>query len=85
MVEKHLKPAPGREVPMEDGRPWPEDGATVEVSRYVRRRIADGDLIEAGSVAKATVILPIVPGDPPANPPGDGKGTGIKPGRNGDK
>lgn len=39
------KPAPGRTVPLPDGTPWPSEGARVARDRYVRRRIADGDLV----------------------------------------
>lgn len=54
MLEKKLKLAPGRTVPMEDGRDWPEGGATVPVTLYIRRRIADGDLVEVGVKAPVT-------------------------------
>ncbi|MTW19092.1 DUF2635 domain-containing protein [Rhodoplanes serenus] len=43
----YLKPADGRRVPLPDGTPWPAGGARVEIDRYVRRRIADGDLVPA--------------------------------------
>lgn len=43
----YLKPADGRRVPLPDGTPWPPGGARVEIDRYVRRRIADGDLVPA--------------------------------------
>lgn len=52
-IEKKLKPADGRTVPMEDGRAWPEGGATVPVTLYIRRRIADGDLVEVGAKSPA--------------------------------
>ena len=43
-----LKPAPGRTVLREDGTLWPADGERASTaSRYVRRRIKDGDLVEA--------------------------------------
>lgn len=45
---KFLKAAEGRIVRQEDsGEPWPTDGAFAEVTRFVRRRLADGDLVEA--------------------------------------
>ena len=47
MTTKFLKPADGRRVPMPDGRPWPAEGAEVELDTYVRRRLADGDLVQA--------------------------------------
>lgn len=56
MLEKKLKLAPGRTVPMEDGREWPEGGATVPVTLYIRRRIADGDLVEVGVKAPAAPV-----------------------------
>lgn len=40
------RPAPGLSVPLPDGSPWPADGAEVALDQYVRRRIADGDLVE---------------------------------------
>jgi len=56
MLEKKLKLAPGRTVPMEDGRDWPEGGATVPVTLYIRRRIADGDLVEVGGKAPVAPV-----------------------------
>lgn len=41
-----LYQAEGRTVPQEDGTPWPAEGLAVEHSRYIRRRLADGDLTE---------------------------------------
>lgn len=58
MLEKKLKCAEGRNVPMEDGRDWPKDGATVPVTHYIRRRIADGDLVEVESKGSATPSAP---------------------------
>lgn len=46
MAEMKLHLAEGRNVPLEDGRPWPADGATVIVTHYIRRRLADGDLMQ---------------------------------------
>lgn len=51
-----LIPAEGRVVPQEDGTPWPsKDGKPlaheVPVTRYIRRRLADRDLIKAGASA----------------------------------
>lgn len=52
MSEKTLVPAEGRTVPLEDGTPWPTDkkGRPVPLapapSRYIRRRVKDGDLVE---------------------------------------
>ncbi len=50
MSEKRLflKEAEGRIVRREsDGARWPADGDWTERTRFVRRRLADGDLIEA--------------------------------------
>lgn len=42
-----LKPAEGRTVRREsDGEPWLAEGDWAERTRFVRRRLADGDLIE---------------------------------------
>ncbi|WP_018701401.1 hypothetical protein [Amorphus coralli] len=51
MSEKTLVPAEGRTVPLEDGSPWPTDDKGRPIpfaaapSRYVRRRVKDGDLV----------------------------------------
>ena len=45
--KQFLKQAEGRTVPTEDGKLWPEDGMDVTVTRYVRRRLRDGDLVKA--------------------------------------
>jgi hypothetical protein len=50
MTEKRLflKPAEGRAVRrQEDGEPWPAEGDFTERTQFVRRRLKDGDLIEA--------------------------------------
>lgn len=47
MTTKYLKPAPGRAVYQMDGKPWPAEGMDAENSLFVRRRLKDGDLIEA--------------------------------------
>lgn len=45
---KFLKAADGRTVRQEgSGERWPAEGAWVENTRFVRRRLADGDLVEA--------------------------------------
>ncbi|MBB3963486.1 DUF2635 domain-containing protein [Rhizobium metallidurans] len=44
---KFLKPAEGRTVDQPDGTPWPPEGMEAPDTLFVRRRIADGDLIEA--------------------------------------
>lgn len=40
-----LRPASGVTLPLPDGTPWPAAGARVALDRYVRRRLADGDLV----------------------------------------
>lgn len=68
MVQKTLKLAEGRSVPMEDGKEWPAGGATVEVTLYIRRRIADGDLVECEPSAPAPAAEePAVPQPDPAS------------------
>jgi hypothetical protein len=50
MTEKRLflKPAEGRIVRREDDRElWPAEGDWTERTSYVRRRLKDGDLVEA--------------------------------------
>lgn len=56
-----LKLAEGRTVPMEDGRPWPAEGAFVKVTLYIRRRLQDGDLVEVIEPKKQAV--PVVKGE----------------------
>lgn len=50
---KFFKPAAGIVLPLADGRPWPSDGEWVEVDQYVRRRLADSDLVAAKPPAVA--------------------------------
>jgi hypothetical protein len=50
MTEKRLflKPAEGRTVRrQDDGELWPAEGDFAERSQFVRRRLKDGDLVEA--------------------------------------
>lgn len=71
----HLIQAPGSTVPQLDGKPWPEEGLTVVPDQYIRRRMADGDLIEAPPAPKAKKSKPTAepPPEPaaPAIEPGD--------------
>jgi hypothetical protein len=47
MADNYLKPAPGRLVFRENGTEWPPEGESASTaSKYVRRRIKDGDLVE---------------------------------------
>lgn len=46
-------PAPGVSLPLPDGKPWPAAGKWVPHDEYVRRRIADGDLIADAARAEA--------------------------------
>jgi hypothetical protein len=75
---KFLKPAPGLEVPQPDGNPWPAEGMDAPDTLFVRRRIRDGDLIEAERPADPVVVeegaIVDPAGDAGSNPPaGDGK------------
>lgn len=47
MATQYLKQADGRTVPQENGKPWPEAGMDTPITRYVRRRLASGDLVKA--------------------------------------
>lgn len=50
MTDKRLflKPAEGRIVRREDdGELWPAEGDFAERTQFVRRRLKDGDLVEA--------------------------------------
>ncbi|MBA4222227.1 MAG: hypothetical protein C0458_15980 [Methylobacterium sp.] len=50
MIDKrlYLKAAEGRIVRrQEDGELWPTEGDWAERSQFVRRRLKDGDLVEA--------------------------------------
>jgi hypothetical protein len=50
MTDKRLflKPAEGRIVRRpEDGELWPAEGDFAEPNQFVRRRLKDGDLVEA--------------------------------------
>lgn len=63
-------PAEGRIVPQEDGRDWPSvDGRPValdvEATMYIRRRLADGDLVRSP-------VDSLAPADMPAETPADG-------------
>jgi hypothetical protein len=42
-----LKPGEDRTVFQEDGTPWPADGMEAPDTTFVRRRIADKDLVPA--------------------------------------
>ena len=42
-----LKQGDGRTVKQPDGSPWPAEGMDVLPDRFIRRRIADLDLVEA--------------------------------------
>lgn len=49
------KPAAGvLQVRRENGKPIPADGAWVEPSQYIRRRLRDGDLVKAAAPKKAS-------------------------------
>lgn len=49
-----LKAAEGRTVHLPDGTPLPNEGMDLEDSLFIRRRIADGDLVAAEGPADTT-------------------------------
>lgn len=51
-MAKFLKEAEGRSVYLPDGNRWPAEGALDPETYFTRRRIADGDLVEANPPAK---------------------------------
>jgi Protein of unknown function (DUF2635) len=51
-----VRPGEGRVVRREDGSPWPLHGDWVADTQYVRRRLADGDLIRADPNQAAKVF-----------------------------
>jgi hypothetical protein len=65
-MSQFLKPAEGRTVDQEDGSPWPVDGMEAPNTLFVRRRIADGDLIETEAPAEAEPVEPEA--ETPKNP-----------------
>jgi len=44
-----VKAVQGRDTLMEDGREWPSGSVLVEKTHYIRRRLADGDIVEVGA------------------------------------
>ncbi len=82
MTTRYLKPAPGRAVYQMDGRPWPADGMDAENSLFVRRRLKDGDLIEAERpVAVAATVAEMQATETAETPETDTTETGSKPKR----
>lgn len=77
-------PAAGRVVPQEDGRDWPSiDGRPValdvEATQYIRRRLADGDLVRPPIDSLAPVDEPAeTPVDEPADPPRETPAAGTR-------
>lgn len=53
--QKFLRPAAGVKVRRPDGGHLPEDGATIEMTSYWQRRLADGDVIQSKPAAPAAV------------------------------
>lgn len=49
-----VKPKDGVQVRLENGQVMPEKGADIVLTRYYRRRIADGDLVRVESKKTAT-------------------------------
>lgn len=68
-----VKPAAGCTVLLPDGKIVPESGQSVENSRFIRRRIASGDLIEC-TMDNATLstdpLQPVSPDSVEADEPG---------------
>jgi len=58
---KFLKPVAGISLPLPDGRAWPESGEWVDIDQYVRRRMADGDLVVARPPAAPEAPAPETP------------------------
>jgi len=54
-----VKAVQGRDTLMEDGREWPQGSVLVERTHYIRRRLADGDIVEVGG--KKSVSEPAAP------------------------
>jgi len=57
MTTMKLIPAKGRIVPQENGMPWPVINGKpavmeLQLTRYLRRRLADGDLVNADSAPR---------------------------------
>jgi hypothetical protein len=55
-MTKFLKPAEGRTVHQETGEPWPLAGMDALDTLFTRRRLIDGDLIEADPAASPEAI-----------------------------
>lgn len=51
--EIYAAPAAGLSLPLPDGKPWPANGKWVPHDEYVRRRIADGDLVVSAARTEA--------------------------------
>lgn len=72
-ARKYLKAAEGRVVRREDnGAIWPEAGDWVADSLFIRRRLADGDLVVASPPVEPELATPPEPpatDDAAAKPP----------------
>lgn len=55
----YVAPAEGLTLPLPDGKPWPAGGAWAERDEYVRRRLADGDLVLAEPPAEPAPTEPV--------------------------
>ncbi|WNJ89168.1 DUF2635 domain-containing protein [Bosea sp. 685] len=74
-TRKFYKAGEGRTVRREtDGELWPEAGDYAENTRFTRRRVDDGDLVEAEPPAQPAVVEApaepeaVAPPVPPAEP-----------------
>lgn len=63
------KPAPGFKLPLPDGRPWPAEGEWVDKDRYVRRRLAACEIMEAEPPAEPAEPSPAASEAPAAAEP----------------
>lgn len=60
---KLLRPADGKKVRRPDGKHLAEDGETVELNSYWRRRLDAGDVIEVGGRSAAPASTTKVAGN----------------------
>lgn len=60
------KPVAGFKLPLPDGRPWPAEGEFVEKDRYVRRRLAAGEIVETAPPPEPAEPAPDATEAPPA-------------------
>lgn len=60
MARIYARPADGLSLLLPDGRPWPPGGEWVDTAdQFVRRRIADMDIVEIEPPAEAAEIVEV--------------------------